>query len=51
MNVGYARISSTSQNEARQIQAFTDLKLDKVYLDKQSGKNANRPQLMADSVQ
>ncbi len=47
MNVGYARVSSKDQNEARQIQAFMDLKLDKVYLDKQSGKNANRPQLKA----
>ena len=47
MNVGYARVSSKDQNEARQIQAFADLKLDKVYLDKQSGKNTNRPQLKA----
>jgi DNA invertase Pin-like site-specific DNA recombinase len=45
MNVGYARVSSREQNEARQIQAFTELKVDRVFLDKLSGKNTDRPQL------
>lgn len=47
MRVGYARISCKDQNEARQIQAFKEQGIEKVFLDKQSGKNANRPQLKA----
>jgi len=45
MNVGYVRVSSRDQNESRQIRAFNDAGIEKVYIDKQSGKNANRPQL------
>jgi len=47
MRVGYARVSTKEQNEARQIQAFKELGIEKVYLDKQSGKSADRPQLKA----
>ena len=47
MTVGYARVSTLEQNEARQIKAFDELKIEKVFLDKQSGKDANRPQLKA----
>lgn len=45
MKVGYARVSTKEQNEARQIRAFEDEGIEKVYLDKQSGKDADRPQL------
>lgn len=47
MRVGYARVSTKEQNEARQIQAFKERSIEKVYLDKQSGKSADRPELKA----
>lgn len=42
---GYARVSTKDQNEARQLDAFHEIGLiDKnIYIDKQSGKNFNRP--------
>jgi DNA invertase Pin-like site-specific DNA recombinase len=40
--VGYIRVSSTSQNTERQL---ADVALDRVFTDKASGKNANRPEL------
>jgi DNA invertase Pin-like site-specific DNA recombinase len=45
VKVGYARVSTQEQNEARQLAAFTEMGIGKVFLDKQSGKNADRPQL------
>lgn len=42
--VGYIRVSSADQNTARQLQ---DIKLDKVFEDKCSGRDTNRPQLKA----
>lgn len=47
MRVGYARVSTKEQNEARQIKAFQEKGIERVYLDKMSGKDANRPQLQA----
>ena len=43
---GYIRVSSTDQNEDRQVIALREKKvLEKdIYMDKQSGKNFNRPQ-------
>ncbi len=43
---GYVRVSSTDQNEDRQLIALRDKGVDdkKVYIDKQSGKDFNRPQ-------
>ena len=43
---GYARVSSSDQNEDRQIMAFRSLKIkdSKIFLDKQSGKDFCRPQ-------
>ena len=40
----YARVSSQEQNEARQIQAFLNngIKQDRIFVDKQSGKDFNR---------
>ena len=42
--VGYIRVSSVDQNEARQLEG---LDLDKVFTDKASGKDTKRPQLKA----
>ncbi len=43
---GYVRVSSTDQNEERQLSAMQTLKIPKnnIYMDKQSGKDFNRPQ-------
>lgn len=43
----YARVSTVEQNEARQITAAQEHGADKVFLDKLSGKDTNRPQLKA----
>lgn len=43
--VGYGRVSSTSQNEARQVEALSGC--DRVFIDKASGKNTDRPELTA----
>lgn len=45
MKVGYARVSTAEQNEARQLTAFSKMDVEKTYLDKQSGSTADRPQL------
>jgi DNA invertase Pin-like site-specific DNA recombinase len=42
--VGYLRVSSLDQNEVRQLEG---LALDKIFTDKASGKDVNRPQLEA----
>lgn len=45
MKVGYARVSTIEQNEARQIEWLkNDVKVDKCFIDKASGKNTNRPE-------
>ena len=46
---GYVRVSSRDQNEARQIDAMADFGVpqENVYMDKQSGKDFNRPQYQA----
>ena len=42
---GYIRVSSWDQNEDRQLDALKTLvKLENIYMDKQSGKDFNRPQ-------
>jgi DNA invertase Pin-like site-specific DNA recombinase len=45
--VGYIRVSTEAQNTARQNEAFATLNLDKVFTDKASGKDTERPQLQA----
>lgn len=47
--IGYARVSTEEQNESRQIVAFEGFseKIKKVFIDKMSGKNTNRPELQA----
>ena len=42
--VGYMRVSTTDQNTSRQLDG---VQLDKVFTDKLSGKDTNRPQLQA----
>jgi len=42
--VGYQRVSSVDQNAARQLEG---MQVDKMFTDKASGKDANRPQLQA----
>ena len=42
--VGYCRVSSLDQNTERQLDG---IKLDKVFTDKASGRDTNRPQLQA----
>ena len=47
MKVGYVRVSTKEQNTARQEILMEQLGVDKVYLEKVSGKNTNRPELKA----
>lgn len=44
MKIGYVRVSTADQNEARQIKAMQDDGVEKIYMDKQSGKDFNRPE-------
>lgn len=45
MLIGYARVSTQEQNEQRQIVALQERNADKIFLDKASGKNADREAL------
>lgn len=47
MKVSYIRVSTQEQNEARQVKIANDAGVEKIFIDKQSGKDANRPQLKA----
>lgn len=47
MLIGYIRVSTGEQNTARQDVLMKQLEVQKIYIDKQSGKNTNRPQLKA----
>ncbi len=47
MNIGYIRVSTVDQNEARQIEGLKKHNIDKMFLEKVSAKNTNRPQLNA----
>jgi DNA invertase Pin-like site-specific DNA recombinase len=44
---GYIRVSTEAQNTARQHEAFATLNLDRVFIDKASGKDTDRHQLQA----
>lgn len=44
MKVGYVRVSTKEQNEARQIASMKEAGVDKIYMDKQSGKDFERPE-------
>lgn len=45
MRVGYVRCSALDQNEARQMHLMKEFKVEKIYMDKLSGKNVDRPEL------
>lgn len=45
MKVGYVRVSTREQNTARQEELMKSLGVDKLYIDKMSGKNTERPEL------
>jgi DNA invertase Pin-like site-specific DNA recombinase len=47
MKVGYIRVSTEEQNTARQEVLMETLGVDRIYIDKMSGKSAERPQLKA----
>ena len=47
MNIGYVRVSSVDQNEARQLEALSKYNIDKWFTEKVSAKDARRPQLKA----
>ena len=43
MKIGYVRVSTEEQNEARQLKSMKENEIEKIFIDKQSGKNMNRP--------
>lgn len=43
--LGYVRVSTVEQNEARQVEALEKHGIDKWFIEKVSGKNMNRPKL------
>lgn len=45
MKIGYVRVSTEQQNTARQESLMNALGVEKVFIDKQSGKDRNRPEL------
>jgi len=46
MKIGYIRVSTSEQNTDRQVDLLQDkYAVEKVYIDKVSGKNTNRPEL------
>ena len=44
MIIGYARVSTTDQNLDRQIDSLKEYGCEKIYCDKATGKNFNRPE-------
>lgn len=44
MKIGYVRVSTVDQNEARQIEAMKMDGVQKTYMDKKSGKDFDRPE-------
>lgn len=47
MNIGYIRVSTVEQNEARQLEALRKHDIEKMFTEKVSAKNTDRPQLKA----
>lgn len=45
MLVGYVRVSSLDQNPDRQLEELNALQVEKIFMDKLSGKNTERPEL------
>lgn len=46
-NIAYVRVSTAEQNEARQREALQAYNIDKWFIEKVSGKDTNRPQLIS----
>ena len=46
MKIGYVRVSTKEQNTARQEELMKSLGVDKIYIDRLSGKNTDRPALL-----
>ena len=47
MNIGYVRVSIVEQNESKQVEVLKKYNMDKVFTEKISAKNADRPELKA----
>jgi DNA invertase Pin-like site-specific DNA recombinase len=47
MNIGYVRVSSVDQNEARQVEGLQKYGIEKFFIEKITAKDTNRPQLRA----
>ena len=47
MVIGYVRCSTEEQNEARQLQMMEENHVEKIFMDKKSGKNTDREQFKA----
>ena len=45
MRIGYVRVSTEDQNEARQVEGLKKHDIEKWYIEKISGKNTDRPEL------
>ncbi len=45
IKIGYIRVSTTDQNTARQEVLMQELGVEKVFIDRMSGKNTDRPEL------
>lgn len=45
MKIGYVRVSTTEQNTERQLNILNELGVEKIFIDKASGKSMNRPEL------
>lgn len=45
MNIGYIRVSTHEQNVARQEVLMNELGVERIFIDRASGKNMNRPEL------
>ena len=44
-NIGYVRVSTVEQNEARQVEALEKHNIEKWYIEKVAAKDTNRPEL------
>lgn len=45
MHVGYVRVSTIEQNEARQLEAMKQYPIERMFIEKASAKDTNRPRL------
>jgi len=50
MNVGYVRVSTIEQNDTRQFTIMEKYNVEKVFNEKISGKNVDRPTLRPNKI-